>query len=215
MLLGKGTKPITKIEKIIFCVGNDFLNSDNVNNTTTKGTPQDNMNSWFEIINKATQLIINGIDMLRTMAPVDVINVVSNHDMHSMYGIMNTLSAYYRNIDDITIDTSPLAMKHILIGKTLVTLSHNMNVKDALANITKEAKDMWAKADRAILILAHLHQEMKYKQQGMLEIMRLPTFSGWSRWGSMNQYTSSDFRGKCLLMDKKYGIKDELTTFVE
>ena len=30
-----------RFEKVLF-VGNDFVNADNINGTTTKGTPQDN-----------------------------------------------------------------------------------------------------------------------------------------------------------------------------
>jgi len=35
-------------EKVLFVVGNDFVNADNLSGTTTHGTPQDNSGSWFK-----------------------------------------------------------------------------------------------------------------------------------------------------------------------
>lgn len=77
-----------RFEKVVFVIGNDFINADNLNNTTTKGTPQDVGNIWFKIVQDATQMIIKGIDMLTRIAPVDVVYVPSNHDLHTMFGIM-------------------------------------------------------------------------------------------------------------------------------
>ena len=75
-----------KFEKVLFITGNDFTNFDNINGTTTAGTPQENASSWFDVVVKATQLIINGIDMFLEIAPVDVQYVISNHDLHTMFG---------------------------------------------------------------------------------------------------------------------------------
>lgn len=46
----------TEFEKVMFIIGNDFINADNINNTTTKGTPQDCSNQWHTIIDKAIEL---------------------------------------------------------------------------------------------------------------------------------------------------------------
>jgi len=70
-------------EKVLFITGNDFITSDNTNGTTTRGTPQDNAESWFKAVHKATELIVKAIDMLTEIAPVDVILVPSNHDLHN------------------------------------------------------------------------------------------------------------------------------------
>ncbi len=203
-----------KFEKILFVVGNDFINADNVNGTTTKGTPQDNNGLWFSVVNKATQLIINGIDMLTHIAPVDVLYVPSNHDLHTMFGIMQTIKAWYRNDNNIFIDDSPLFRKYYRFGNTLLNFSHDLKVKEALKIISSEAKDQWSECTHIISMLAHLHQDMVYDKQGYLEVLRLPTISGWSRWTNNQGYIQSEKKNKSFIVNGDLGITDEINTVI-
>ena len=203
-----------RFEKVLFVVGNDFINADNLNGTTTRGTPQDNNTEWFNIINKTTQLIIDGISLLSTIAPVDVIYVPSNHDLHTMFGIMQTINAWYKDDDNINIDTSPLPRKYYKHGKTLLGFSHDIKVKNALEIFTSEAKDKWSDCNHMVWMLAHLHQQMVYDKQGYLEIMRLPTISGWSRWSNNKGYIQSDKKNQAFIIDKDLGIINIINTVI-
>jgi len=204
-----------KFEKVLFIVGNDFINFDNLNGTTQRGTPQDNASLWFSATTKATQLIINGIDMLTTIAPIDVIYVPSNHDLHTMFGIMQTINAWYRNDENINIDCSPLPRKYYRFGKTLFALSHDMKIKDALQIVSSEGKDNWTDSKHIICLLAHLHQAMVYEKQGYLEIMRLPTISGWSRWSNNQGYIQSEKKNQSFIVSGEKGIIDVLNTIID
>ena len=204
-----------KFEKVVFVIGNDMINSDNLNGSTTRLTPQDNSASWFTTVVKATQLIINGIDMLTEIAPVSVQYVPSNHDLHTMFGIMQTIDAWYRNDNNVNIDSSPLPRKYCRIGKTLLCLSHDMKIKDALKIITTEAKDMWSQSEHIICLLAHLHQSMVYEKQGYLEIMRLPTVSGWSRWSNDMGYLQVEKKNQSFIINDDLGITDVINTIVK
>lgn len=201
-------------EKVLFIVGNDFINFDNLNGTTQRGTPQDNASLWFSATVKATQLIINGIDMLTTIAPVDVVYVPSNHDLHTMFGIMQTINAWYRNDEDINVDCSPLPRKYYKFGKTLLALSHDMKIKDALQIVSSEGKDNWTDSKHIICLLAHLHQAMVYEKQGYLEICRLPTISGWSRWSNNQGYIQSEKKNQSFIINGELGIVDILNTII-
>jgi len=204
-----------KFEKVLFIVGNDFVNADNVNGTTTKGTAQDNSSSWFNTITKATQLIINGIDMLSEIAPVSVNYVMSNHDLHTMFGIIQTISAWYRNDDNVIVDDTPLPRKYCKIGKTLLCLSHDIKIKDALKIVSSEAKNEWSQSEHIVCILAHLHQAMVYEKQGYLEIMRLPTISGWSRWSNNNGYIQTEKKNQSFIINNELGITDVINTVIK
>lgn len=201
-------------EKVLFVVGNDFINADNLSGTTQKGTPQDNSSLWFNVVNKATQLIINGTDMLTSIAPVDIVYVPSNHDLHTMFGIMQTVKAWYRNDDSVGVDDSPLPRKYYRFGSTLLALSHDMKIKDALQIITSEAKNLWSNSEHVICMLAHLHQAMAYEKQGYLEIMRLPTLSGWSRWSNQMGYIQSEKKNQSFIINRDNGISDVLNTII-
>lgn len=202
-------------EKVLFIVGNDFVNFDNLNGTTQRGTPQDNATLWFSAVTKATQLVINGIDILSTIAPVDVVYVPSNHDLHTMFGIMQTVKAWYRSDDNVNVDDSPLPRKYYRFGKTLLVLSHDMKIKDGLRIITSEAKDKWSNSEHIICLLAHLHQAMIYEKQGYLEIWRLPTISGWSRWTNQQGYVQSEKKNQCFIVNSELGITDILNTVIK
>ena len=65
------------IEKVILLIGNDFLNADNLQGTTSRHmTPQDQETNWYEMITSATEMLIEGIEKLRFFFPkIEVINV--------------------------------------------------------------------------------------------------------------------------------------------
>ena len=71
------------IDRVLFCIGNDVLHIDSVYNTTTKGTYQDTDGKWWEHYEIALQLYVKCIEILRELAPVDVIHSMSNHDYQS------------------------------------------------------------------------------------------------------------------------------------
>lgn len=204
-----------KFEKVLFIIGNDAVNFDNINGTTTAGTQQDMSSSWFDTINRATQLFINGIDMLSEIAPVNVQYVPSNHDLHSMFGIMQTINAWYRNDKNVIVDDVPLPRKYYRIGKTLLCLSHDIKIKDALKIISSEAKDEWSQSEHIICILGHLHQAMIYEKQGYLEIMRLPTISGISRWSNDKGYIQTEKKNQSFIINGELGITDVINTIIQ
>ena len=70
----------SSISRVLFPVGNDLLNCDNLAGTTTGGTPQSNDGSYQRAFLTATRLMIWAVEQLRQIAPVDVICVPGNHD---------------------------------------------------------------------------------------------------------------------------------------
>ena len=83
------------IDRILFAIGNDVLHVDNVYNTTTKGTGVDVIGKWHEHFNQALELYIWCVEYLRTIAPVDAIHSMSNHDYQSGFHLAHTLKAYF------------------------------------------------------------------------------------------------------------------------
>ena len=204
-----------KFEKVLFVAGNDATNSDNISSTTTHGTPQNDCALWFTIVERLTSILIKGIDLLTAIAPVDVLYVPSNHDMHTTFGIMQTIGAWYRLDENVSVDTSPLPRKYYQFGKNTLAYSHDMKVKEALKIVSTEAKDKWSNSNRIILMLGHLHQSMEYEKQGMLEILRLPTISGYSRWTSQKGYVQTERKNQAFIIDYDKGIKETQNTILD
>lgn len=204
-----------KFNKVIFVVGNDFINSDNITNTTTKGTPQDASNMWHTVVDKATELCINGIDMLKTIAPVDVVYAVSNHDYHTMYGIMKTLDAYYRFDEDVTIFGDPSERKYFQLGEVIIGISHDIKPDKGLELMSVEAHEMWSECKTMIWFLGHLHTQMAYQKKGYVEVLRLPTVSGWSRWSNKQGYVQTERKNQAFIIDYRTGIKNTINTVIK
>jgi hypothetical protein len=204
-------------EKVLFVVGNDATNSDNLSGTTAKGTPQDECALWFTVVDRITRLFVKGINILREelKLPIDITYVPSNHDLHTMFGVMQTINAYYKDDNNITVDTSPLPRKYYKFGKNVLAFSHDVKVKEALKIVSTEAKDMWSDSNRTIYMLAHLHQSMVYEKQGMLELLRLPTISGYSRWTNGQGYVQTERKNQAFIIDFHKGIIDTHNTILD
>ena len=52
------------------------------------------------------------------------------------------------------------------------------------------------------------HQEMEDEKQGMLEIRRLPTISGYSRWTNTQGYVQNERCNQSFVINKDLGIID-------
>lgn len=204
-----------KFEKVLFIIGNDFVNADNINDTTTKGTPQDCCALWNTIVDTAIQLCITAINSLYNLGPVDVICATSNHDFHTMYGIMNTLKAYYRTSKNINIINDISQRKYYKFGNNIIGIAHDIKVDKALELMSVEAHDIWSECTSMIWLLGHLHQQMTYSKKGYVEIMRLPTVSGVSRWASQQGYTQTEKRNQAFILDSKKGIKTVINSIIK
>jgi hypothetical protein len=100
------------ISKIVFPFGNDFFQIDNEQNTTTAGTRQDTDSRFKKILREGRKLIINTIDKLRTVAPVDVIIVSGNHGGLSEFMLGDLLEVKYENDKFVNVDNSPTSRKY-------------------------------------------------------------------------------------------------------
>lgn len=203
-----------KYEKIELVLGNDFLNTDNLINTTTKGTPQDSDLFWYEMMDAAIELVIKTINALLPYAPVSVRHVYSNHDEQTMYGVMRAVEFYFKDDENVSFDISILPRTYFKFGKNIVGLSHDIPVKKALELFTTEAKKDWSDSEHMYWILAHMHTAMNYEKQGYLEIYRLPTISGWSRWTTKSGYAQTEKKTQCFVFDEVFGITDVINIVV-
>lgn len=203
-----------KFEEVIFVVGNDFLNTDNLTNTTSKGTPQDSAAFWYSLVDKAIELIMVGINSFLEVAPVYVYNAVSNHDGQTMYGIMKVIEATYKSNMSVWVDTSPLPRKYHKFGKSLVAITHDMKVATGLQTMTTEAKHLWSSCNKFYWFLAHLHTEMQYQKSGMMEMYRVPTISGYSRWSNDKAFVNIEKKTQCFIIDEEHGVLDTMYIIV-
>src|SRR5699024_8877419 len=95
-----------KIDKILFIAGNDILHIDTPKRTTTSGTPQDTDSMWYSNFLVAKQLYIEILLQLLEIADVHFMYNPSNHDYTSGFFLSDVISTYFKDMENITFDTS-------------------------------------------------------------------------------------------------------------
>ena len=198
-------------EEIVFCIGGDMLNSDNLSGSTTRGTPQNNDIHYYDAYERLCAMTIKAIDLLKEKCKVNVIYVMGNHDELTGFKLSKYIDAWFRNDNRVTVDYSPLARKYKLYGKTLFCFAHDGKVQKLPAIIADEARKYWSQVETVEVFLQHLHTEQVLSEDNNIRIQRLPTISGRSKWSSDKGY-SSKRQCKSFVFDSEDGLTDVLYT---
>ena len=184
------------IEKVLFCIGNDILHIDNVYNTTTAGTPQDANGKWWQHFELALDVYVKCVEILRQVAPVDVIHSMSNHDYQSGFHLAHALKSWFRKTKDVTFDISVAHRKYYKYGSNLIGLEHGDGAKmDKLPLLMAQERPLdWSQTKYRYWYLHHLHHKIKHKWLDAkdyvgvtVEYMRSP--SGTDSWHNRKGYT--------------------------
>jgi|TARA_B100002052_G_C15887171_1_gene602078 hypothetical protein len=208
------------IDKVLFCIGNDVLHIDNVYNTTTKGTHQDTDGKWWEHYEIALMLYVRVIELLREIAPVDVLHSMSNHDYQSGFHLAHTLKSWFRKAEDVKFDISVSHRKYYQYGNNLIGLEHGDGAKmDKLPLLmAQERPKMWSETKFRYWYLHHLHHKVKHKWLDAkdfigvtVEYMRSPSAA--DSWHSRKGFTGSSKACEAFIHDKESGQVARLTHY--
>lgn len=194
-------------DEIVLTIGGDMLNGDNMQGSTTKGTPQVSDLHYYDAYERLCEMTIKVIDILKDRARVNVIYVPGNHDEMTGYKLAKYIDAWYRHDDMVTVDYQPIARKYKLFGSTLLCFMHDGKVQKLPAIIADEARKYWSHADMVEVFLQHLHTEQILMEENNIRIQRLPTISARSKWSSDQGYNSKR-QFKFFVFDKEFGLSD-------
>ena len=201
------------IGTIVFPIGNDFFNSDNLRNTTTAGTFQDEDLRWQKTFRKGRELMVKAIDRLSEVAPVQVIVVQGNHDFERSFYLGDAIECWYNNNPNVTIDNNANPRKYVVYGDCLIGFTHGNNEK--VANlpliVAHEQKEYWSKTKYREMHLGHLHhkREIKYistqEYSGMV-VRYMRSLSGTDAWHNQKGYKGSVQSAESFIWHKKDGL---------
>lgn len=111
-------------DKIILGVGNDLLQSDNIQGTTYSGTKIDVDSRYRKVYVTVRKMLAETIEKLRKIAPVEVKLVPGNHDTLSTFTMGDSLECLFHNYSDVVIDNAPVKHKTVEWGKCFLLLTH-------------------------------------------------------------------------------------------
>ena len=151
------------VEKVVFVIGNDVLNTDNLSRSTTKFTPQDTDVNWFKAFNIAKDCYIRCIELCMQVADVDIIHCPSNHDEMTGCLLAQTLQAWFRQSKNLTFNISPKYRKYYQFHNSMLEFEHGHRGK--MANLplqmANEEPQMWANTKFRYAYLHHVHHQDK------------------------------------------------------
>ena len=194
-------------EKVFVGAGSDWFHVDNDAGTTTRGTPQDMCASPAEILISGCKLAREHIDLLRQVAPVEIVMMAGNHDRHSTLALMMYLSAAYENAPDVKITITARNRRYIIYGDTLLGFTHGdgMNKKTSLAALMAvEAREQWGLTSHKVWFHGHLHHQRLTENDGCL-VVQMPSLAGHDRWHSRAGYTTSTAGLAAYFIDSNEG----------
>lgn len=202
---------LSRIERIHFPLGNDFIHIDTEELTTTAGTHVDSDSRFPKIIGIAKALLIETVDELKSIAPIDITIVRGNHDYTTMFMLGEVLEAWYHNDNVVRVYNGPKSRKYYQYGKCGFQYTHGDCEKhDELGLLfAVEEKKMWCETDHRFCKLGHTHKnkKTKYLDKDTLigfQIEVLPSLSGTDEWHYKKGYVGAK-QAKAFLYDKIKG----------
>jgi hypothetical protein len=154
-----------KVNKILFPIGNDFFNSNTAENMTAHGTPQRDDPRWQRTYRLGKQVIIQAVEKMTEIAPVDIMIVKGNHDEERIFYFGDTLESWFHFNPNVTVDNRPIGRKYYSYGNALVGFAHGYYETPVSLDglMAYEQPELWAKS-----IYREWHLGDKHHKKDML-----------------------------------------------
>lgn len=167
---------LASVEKIILPVGNDLINVDNGSNTTTAGTSVSCDSRFGKMFQTAKTLLIETIEKLSTIAPVDVIIIPGNHDTIATFTLGEVLAAWFHKSDYVTVINTHTPRKYYQYGQNLImyTHGHREKLNDLGIICATEQPLLWAATKYRRVHVGHFHHS---KQVKFVDVQEYPGFT--------------------------------------
>jgi len=206
--------------KIMFPIGNDFFNSDNQFNTTTKGTPQDEDLRWQKTWDVAIELLVDAIILLKaTGVPIEIPVISGNHDQERMKYMGSVIDAWFRNDPQVHVNNSAKVRKYYEWGQVMLAFTHgNEEKENSLPMLMAvEEKEMWGRTNYHEWHLGHFHKKRNLKftvldkaqllnEELGVTVRYLSSLSGTEEWHYKKGYIGSQKAGEAFIWNDKSGM---------
>lgn len=201
------------IGKIIVPLGNDLFQTDNNQNTTTAGTPQSVDSRHHKMFREGYKIVIEIINKLLEIAPVDVIACPGNHDQSCTLYLTELLDCYYSKNENVKVDTRAIMRKYYRWGQNLLGFTHGNKEKinDLSVIMATERKRDWAETKYKFWRLGHFHTNKMYIDEKCGVIIEvLPSLSATDAWHFEKGYVNNIRGIVSSLYDKDKGLVAKL-----
>lgn len=203
------------INTVVLPISNDFFHTDNYQNQTTNGTPQDTILDYHSEYELGFAVLVDTINMLRQHCnDVTVVLVQGNHDRTKSFYLAHALDVYFKNDFDVEFIREHGVIKAKVLGNTFIGWHHgNCKIDDLplLFATHPEYSHFFGNAKYREIHTGDKHHYMAKEIKGV-RIQQMPSLSGVDRWHLDNNYVHSVRAALALVYDSKLGKIAEFET---
>lgn len=165
---------------------------DNPKHTTTAGTPQDMDGTFVEMASEGNKIMIEFIDTLKQIAPVEVYLCVGNHDYTMSHQLLEVVQAWYKDDKEVMVSNQRRDRTYAQYGKTMLGFTHGdgPKYKDLPNLMMRDDREIYATSNFHALFHGHLHHEVVRDVNGV-KLYQMPSLSGSDRWHHKKGYEYS------------------------
>ena len=194
-------------DQILYVVGNDLLNSDDIEGRTTSGTYVSSDARYHKTFASVRNLMAQSIERLRQLAPVKVMIVSGNHDQLSCWHLGDSLECFFHKYKDVEIDNLPRARKYHEFGNVGLMFTHGHKGKrtDYPAIMAAEQPQMWGRTKFRECHTGHLHMTKTDEQHGFRTRI-LPSLTAPDDWLSTNGFVGNLRNAEGYIWSKQEGL---------
>jgi hypothetical protein len=179
-------------QQIVLVVGNDLLNADNLQSTTTGGTPQHCDVRYQKTFRTTRLMVMDSINRWRQLAPVRVVMVPGNHDTLSTWHLGDSLECAFAGAKDVVIENHPTIRKYYRWGRVMLmwTHGHKGNHNNYPLLMATEQREMFGATSWHEIHLGHLHQ-VNLREMNGVRVRVLPSLCAADAWHAEMGYVGN------------------------
>ena len=201
---------VNDLDHFIYIIGQDYFNSSFTGYTTSQDHMQDNCTTFNTIFKKGTEYIIESINLLSSVAPVEVVFVSGNHSRYEEFALACVLEAYYRSDDNVTVDSNSYPRKYIQFGTTCIGITHGSDEKDRIYGLmATEVPQMWADTKQHIWLTGHIHHRtLSMREDHGVAVFSLSAMCNPDRWTVKSGFIGATAGCQAFVFDFNQGLTD-------
>lgn len=197
-----------QIGGIVFPISNDFFHTDNYQQQTTNGTPQDTMMDYAQEYEAGFNLLVDTIKMLLANSQVvRVVLVQGNHDRTKSFYLAHGLEVYFQNEPRVSFDRQHGVVKGVTLGNTFIGYHHGNCKIDDLPLLFATHPAYCAQFGISKYREVHTGDKHHYMAKDIkgVRIQQMPSLSGVDRWHLDNNFVHSIRAALALVYDPVVG----------
>ena len=200
-----------EFSEVLLCIGNDALNSDNPEGTTTSGTSVSNDGRFHRTFQRVRTMMVHTVERLRKIAPVRILCCPGNHDQNTAYFLADSLDCYFNADPGVTVENAPISRKYVRWGKCLIGFCHGHEERKedlALLMASERPKD-WAETLFREWHTGHFHKVQNQEFHGV-RVRILSALCSQDDWHSQKGYVNNLRTAQAFVWSKTEGLISEV-----